>query len=162
VANESAWTTPVTFYTQDSTPPSAPVSLKPAQGSRQSGEAFFSWLASADSSGVTYTLQVSQDSTFSRLAAVKEGLSTTEYKLTKQEKLEPSSGTTAGEYYWRVKAIDTAKNESDWSNTNTFTVKSFFQSGWLIYTAAIVGGLLLLALGIFIGMNIRPKGKEIA
>jgi hypothetical protein len=161
VGNESAWTSPITFYTQDSTPPPAPVSLKPEQGSKQGSETFFSWLVSEDISGVTYTLQVSQDAIFSQVVVVKEGLQTAQYKLSKQEKLNSSSGNTAGAYYWRVKAIDGAGNESGWSNTNEFKVKSFLQSGWPVYTAIGIGGLLLLALGIFIGMHIRQKGPDI-
>lgn len=161
VGNESAWTTPVTFYTEDSTSPSAPVSLKPEQSSRQGNEPSFSWLASSDSSSVTYILQVSQDSSFARLVVVKEGLKATEYTLGKQEKLNSSSGAAADGYYWRVKAVDSAGNESDWSNTNTFTVKTFFQSGWLLYTAVGIGGLLLFALGILIGMRIKPREKYV-
>jgi hypothetical protein len=156
VGNESTWTSPNTFYTQDSTPPATPVSLKPAQGSQQSAETSFSWLASDDPSGVTYTLQVSQDAAFSHLVAVKDGLKTTEYKLSKAEKLASSTETT-GVYYWRVKAIDGAVNESAWSTPNEFKIRSFTLSGWLLYVAIGIGGLILLGLGIFIGMHLRSK-----
>ncbi len=155
--NESEWTSPFTFYTQDSTPPPAPVALRPEQGSHQDNQTFFDWTDVTDPSNVTYTLQVSQDPAFSRLVVVKEGLQTSEYKLSKTEKLNSSTGNPPSAYYWRVKAIDGAGNGSSWSNSNEFTVRNFLQSGWPVYTAIAIGGLLLLALGVFIGLRFRPK-----
>jgi hypothetical protein len=159
--NESAWTSPTTFYTQDSTPPAAPVTLKPEQGSNQGNQPSFSWTPSDDPSGVTYTLQISQDSAFSQIVAVKDGLQSSVYKLVKQEKLDSSSGSTPGVYYWRVMATDGAGNQSNWSGTNEFRVKNLLQSGWPVYIAIGVGGLLLLGVGIFIGMRLPHKTSEI-
>jgi hypothetical protein len=155
--NESGWSSPGTFYTQDSTPPPAPTALRPGQGSQQGSETFFDWTDTADPSGVTYTLQVAQDSAFSRVLVVKEGLKTSEYKLSKQEKLSSSTANTPDTYYWRVKASDGAGNESNWSTSNEFQVRGFLQSGWPVYLAIGIGGLLLLALGVFIGMHLKPQ-----
>jgi hypothetical protein len=155
--NESDWTAPFSFYTQDSTPPPAPTPLRPEPGSLQSGQTFFDWTDVTDPSGVTYSLQVSLDSAFSRLVASEENLTTSEYRLSKTEKLSSSTGNTPDTYYWRVKAVDGAANESAWSSGTEFKVKGFLQSGWPLYVAIGIGGLLLLALGVFIGIRLKPK-----
>ena len=155
--NESGWTAPLTFYTQDSTAPPVPAALKPEQGSQQGGETFFDWTDVTDPAGVTYTFQVSQDAAFSRLVTVKERLPISEYKLSKTEKLSSTTGNTPDTYYWRVKAVDGAGNESGWSASNEFRVRNFLQSGWPVYIAIGIGGLLLLALGVFIGLHLQTK-----
>jgi hypothetical protein len=158
--NESAWTSAFTFYTQDSTPPAMPVALKPEPDSRQSGETQFNWSDVTDPSGVTYTLQVAQDAAFSRIIVTKESLPASEYKLGSAEKLSPSSGNPASFYYWRVKAVDGAGNESGWSSITEFTIKTFWQSGWLIYAGAAIAVLLLLALGIYIGLHLKKPAAK--
>jgi hypothetical protein len=156
-ANESGWTAPLMFYTQDSTPPQAPTALRPGAGSQQGSQAAFDWTDVTDPSGVTYTLQVSQDAAFSQLVVSKEGLQPSEYKLSGAEKLSATGGKGPSAYYWRVKAVDGAANGSAWSATGEFRVKSFLQSGWPVYIAIGIGGLLLLGIGIFIGMRIKTK-----
>jgi hypothetical protein len=155
--NESDWSATGTFYTQDSTPPPLPLLLSPPNDSQANVRPALDWSDVSDPSGVTYSLQVAQDSAFSRLVVVKEGLQTSEYKLSKTEKLSSATGNTPDTYYWRVKASDGAGNESSWSNSNEFRVRNFLQSGWPVYTAIAIGGLLLLALGVFIGMRLKTK-----
>jgi hypothetical protein len=155
--NESAWTAPYIFYTQDSTPPSTPVALRPEDGSQQGTQPQFTWTASADPSGVTYTLQVARDSAFSQLVVLKDGLQTAQYKPISSEKLSSASPAI---YYWRVKATDGAANESAWSNTNQFKVKTFLQTGWPVYIAIGIGGLLLLTVGLFIGMHLKKQSPK--
>jgi hypothetical protein len=152
--NESSWSAPSTFYTQDSTAPAAPVALKPENSSQQGGQPQFTWTVVTDPSGVTYTVQVAQDAAFSQLVVVKDGLQTAQYKLISSEKLSSSDLIT---YYWRVKATDGAGNDGGWSNINQFKVKNFLQSGWPVYIAIGVGGLLLVVIGLFIGTRLKKQ-----
>ena len=62
--------------------------------------------------------------------------------LTKAEKL--ASVKEEHPYYWRVKAIDSAANESEWSEPNSFYVGySFVLPKWTIYTLIGVGVLFI-------------------
>ncbi|MEJ2047082.1 MAG: hypothetical protein P8X92_03165 [Dehalococcoidia bacterium] len=54
----------------------------------------------------------------------KAGLTDSDYTLTEAEKLEPSSKEAP--HYWRVKAVDEAANESEWSDVGSFYVGSRF------------------------------------
>jgi hypothetical protein len=156
-ANAADWTATGLFYTEDSTPPPAPSPLSPENGSRTRPAVSFDWTDVPDPSGVTYNLEVAQDSEFAHLVVFKEGLETSEYKLTSMEELMPTTGTPASPYYWRVRASDGAQNASPWSNINAFYVSGFQLRGWLLLAVIIIGGALLLAGGIFIGMKMHPK-----
>jgi hypothetical protein len=155
--NPSDWTSPSLFYTEDSNPPAAPAALSPENGSKKRANILFNWASVSDPGGVTYTLEVAQDSDFNHLIIYKEGLSTTEYQLTKTEELSPSTGDPATPYYWRVRAVDGAQNPGNWSIINTFDVGGLQLSGWVLYTIIAIAGVLLLVVGIFIGTRIRPK-----
>jgi hypothetical protein len=159
-ANAGNWTGLSLFYTQDSTPPPAPAPLNPENGSRKSGDVIFSWTPVTDPDGVTYTLQVAQDSGFTRLVIYKEGLKETRYQLTEMEKLSPTTGDPQSHYYWRVSAVDEAQNMSGWSILNAFYVGGFFQqNGWVLWVIGVIGGLLLVVIGVFIGTRLRPSIK---
>jgi hypothetical protein len=89
----------------------------------------FQWGTVQDPSGVTYTLQVARNRNFTTLVLERKGLTSSQYELTSQQGL-----ATTGEdapYYWRVKAIDSAQNESSWSETRSFYVRYLPQ--WAIY-----------------------------
>ena len=112
---------------------------------------------------MTYTLEVAQDSDFNHLVIYKEGLDTSEYQLTKMEELIPTTGNPPSPYYWRVRAADGAQNQSGWSIINTFYVRGFFQlSGWLLYSVISIAGILLIVIGVFIGMRIRPSKSKVS
>ncbi|GAH79878.1 unnamed protein product, partial [marine sediment metagenome] len=49
----------------------------------------------------------------------------------KGEKLDPTKKEEP--YYWRVKAIDSASNESQWSAPGSFYVGGFLWPGRIIY-----------------------------
>jgi hypothetical protein len=156
-ANASDWSATSLFYTQDSTPPPVPASLTPENGSRIRPAASFDWADVPDPSGVTYNLEVAQESEFTHLVVFKEGLTTSEYKLQSTEELLATTGTPPSPYYWRVRAVDGAQNASDWSTINAFYVSGFQLRGWLLAIVIIIGGALLVAGGIFVGMKMRPK-----
>jgi hypothetical protein len=155
--NESQWTSAASFYTEDSTPPDTPVALNPENGSRQGGDVTFEWTDVSDPSGVTYTLQVAQDSAFNFIVVYKEGIQEPEYRLAEAEKLSPTTGDPQSPYYWRVKAVDGAENESNWSGISAFYVGGFLQAWWIFLL--VIGGLLLLAIGVFVGMRLRPSSQ---
>ncbi|MBA7660659.1 hypothetical protein ES703_68663 [subsurface metagenome] len=57
----------------------------------------------------------------------KEGLTSSGYTISEEEKL--ASTKKEAPYYWRVKAIDGASNESEWTGTGTFHVGGFALPG---------------------------------
>jgi hypothetical protein len=95
--------------------------------------ASFEWEAvSDDSQQVVYTLQVATGEGFTSasLVLVQEGLTSPEYTLTEEEKL---AGRSAEEpYYWRVRAVDGASNESDWSEVGQFHVSASLLPPWTV------------------------------
>jgi hypothetical protein len=155
-ANTSDWTVAALFYTEDSAPPPVPAPLNPENGSRTGAAVLFDWTDVTDPSGVAYNLEVAQDSEFTHLVVFKEGLSESQYKLTSVEELTSSTGTPASPYYWRVRSVDSTQNVSAWSAINAFYVSGFQLRGWLLAIVIILGGALLLAGGVFIGMKLRP------
>jgi hypothetical protein len=101
---------------------------------------------------ITYTLQVATEEDFSlgSLVLEKTGLTESEYTIIKEERLKSVSKETP--YYWRVKAIDAASNESQWSGTGSFYVGfTFSMPQPVIYTLLGVGALLLGVLGFWLG-----------
>ena len=104
----------------DSTAPPTPSLLSPASSSKASATPTLKWQNVSDPSGVTYSLEISTDSAFSIPELQKDGLKQSEYTLTSQEILGNVSKDAP--YYWRVKAIDGADNQSDWSTPSTFYV----------------------------------------
>jgi hypothetical protein len=94
----------------EGTAPSVPNPISPAQerfGWFGSQPVIFTWSEVSDPSGITYSLEIDNSLRFFPL---EPGMRKT--GLTKPNcvmRLEP------GTYYWRVKAIDGAGNESEWS-----------------------------------------------
>ena len=132
-------------FTMESTPPPIPMPLLPEMTSKAKGEAYFDWEGVIDSSGVTYTLQVASDADFNDIVLAKTGLTDSEYTITEEEKLESVSKEEP--YYWRVRAIDGASNESAWTGVGSFRVGFIFSMpGWVIY---LLFGIGTLAFGVF-------------
>jgi hypothetical protein len=67
----------------------------------------FKWSGVSDPSGITYTLEVADNYAFlpTGLIIKRTGLTDTSCAL----------DIAPGTYYWRVKAVDGADNESEWS-----------------------------------------------
>ena len=140
-------------FTMESTPPPIPPPLLPQEGIKAEAEAQFDWDDVEDPSGVTYTLQIATDENFTAASTVleKEGLTDSEYTLTKEEKLE--SAKKEAPYYWRVRAIDGASNEGEWSTPGSFYIG--FQwpelKGGLLFVLIGIGAVLLGFLGFWLG-----------
>jgi hypothetical protein len=123
------------IFTMESDAPSTPTLLLPENGARQNSRPSFSWGVVNDPSGVTYTLQIATDDSFNTLLLEKPGLTQSPYRLSREEAL--SSTDSDAPYYWRVKAVDGASNESAWSTPRSFYVR--FLPQWAIYV--IIAGV---------------------
>jgi predicted phage tail protein len=120
--NESDLTASLTF-TLDTVAPDIPALVQPWNATYMSDNIpFLEWSTPTDASTVHYQLQVASDSGFSSLVLYKKFLVASWYTLTAGDALYHSEALSDGTCYWRVKAIDNAGNESDWTASRTFTV----------------------------------------
>ncbi|MFC1988765.1 IPT/TIG domain-containing protein, partial [Chloroflexota bacterium] len=140
-------------FTVESTPPAIPVPLKPEMNLNAQAETYFDWQDVTDPSlPVIYSLQVATSGDFSASSIVLQQpeLEQSEYTLARENRL-PSVSQEAP-YYWRVKAIDGAGNESEWSGTGAFYIgTSLSVSQPLIYTLIGVGAVVLAGLAFWMG-----------
>jgi hypothetical protein len=125
-------------------PPSpVPVDLGVASGAGASTR--FDWSDVGEASGVTYTLQLATDLGFTTTVLERTGLKTSDYALGADEREGLGDVQTA--YYWRVKAIDVAGNESDWTTPLLFYTGRT-GSPMPPWTVAAIGlGVVVVALG---------------
>lgn len=136
-------------FNVESTSPPVPALMLPVPDSKEKSQVSFHWESVTDPSGVFYRMQVASNSNFTDILLDKQNLTIPEYTMSKTERLPSTS--RASPYYWRVKAIDKAANESAWSQPRSFYVSSF--PNWAKYTLIVIGSLLV-ALGIFwLGMR---------
>ena len=140
-------------FNVESEPPPAPTPLLPEMGVQVKPPISFDWKAvTADSPPVTYTLQIATDSDFSvdSMVLEKDGLTKSEYTVTEAETVELVSQEAL--YYWRVRAVDAAANEGAWTGAGQFYVSAPFAfPNWAIYTLLGLGGLVLFAIGYWMG-----------
>ena len=129
-------------FTMESKPPPIPVTLIPQVTATAPARTRFDWQDVTDPSGVTYLLQIGADSDFSTILLEKEGLTGSEYTLAVKEELKPRGQDTP--YYWRVKAIDGAFNESGWTAPGSFYIVSSAtpSSAWTKYLWIVIGVLV--------------------
>ncbi len=151
------------IFAMDSIPPSVPPLLVPSSLTKADKIATLGWQEVTDRSGVTYTLQIATDAMFSSLILQKQGLTTPAYTLTEEETLKSVSKKTP--YYWRVKAIDAASNESEWSTPATFYV-GFVLADWAQYVifgvVAVLFGVVGFLLGRLTGRRTPPTGNAVS
>lgn len=128
--NQSEWSAPWSFYINA---PPTPILLTPASDSMPDTPILFNWQAITSlSPPITYNLQLATDLNFISVIFEKTGLTASDYLLTEEEGLELEREVA---YYWRVKAVDSVNNESDWSAPGSFYIDSSFTfPGWVIYT----------------------------
>ena len=114
------------IFTMEAETPPTPALLLPEDSTKAGAKVSFDWGDVTDPSGVTYTLQVATKDNFAVSSVVleKAGLTDSEYAVADEEELEPS--TKEAPHYWRVKAVDSASNESEWSSVRSFYVGSSF------------------------------------
>ena len=139
-----------TTFVMESEAPLMPAPRLPKVAATAAAKAHFDWEDVEDPSGVTYTLQVALDADFTTIVLAKEGLPDSEYTLTEEEKLE--STEKEAPYYWRVKAVDGASNESEWITPRSFYVGFSWRSipSWAIYVWIGLGASLLTIFGFWL------------
>ncbi|MCK5213620.1 MAG: IPT/TIG domain-containing protein, partial [Dehalococcoidia bacterium] len=142
-------------YAMESTAPGKPVPSTPTNGTRigllGKVSPTLTWKVVDDPSGVTYALQISTTPDFSQVLISKTGLiaqgsaiivSSTgpemSYTLTDTEALP------YGKYFWRVKAVDGALNDSGWSTSNDF--KAGLLPTWALIVIIALAAVLIGAL----------------
>jgi hypothetical protein len=139
------------IFETETSPPPVPMPISPVAGSKFGiiGKAViaFNWNAVNDPSGVSYVLEISGTPDFTGTMLRKENLDEPSYMLSEEEALPD------GSYYWRVKAIDGAGNESNWTTGNLFTVGG---QAWIF--GVIFGALVILALIIWRVLVLRKRG----
>ncbi|MFC1948989.1 hypothetical protein ACFLW0_02315 [Chloroflexota bacterium] len=139
-------------FTMESEPPAAPALLQPEMNVKASPETYFDWADVTDLSGLTYSLQIATSQDFSSESIVHEntGLTASEYTVPTDNRLQAVSAEAP--YYWRVKAVDGASNEGQWSGTGAFYVSSSFGlTQPVIYTIIGVCALLLAVFSFWLG-----------
>jgi len=135
------------IFTMEAEAPPVPVPVLPEEDTRAEAAAEFDWEDVSDDSGVTYTLQVATKDNFAASYIVLEqaGLTDSKYAVAEGEELEPSSKEAP--HYWRVKAVDGAGNESEWSSVSSFYVGSRFTLPSTVVKVLI--GLAIAGAGFF-------------
>jgi hypothetical protein len=128
-------------FTVESTPPPTPSLLSPEAGARFGliGKTVvaFDWEEVTDPSGVYYTLEISPSTDFSGTVLRKEGLTASEYTLTKKEALP------RGKYYWRVKAVDGAGNQGEWTTGQLLEIGAL---QWWVIAVIALGACVLVVI----------------
>jgi len=144
-------------FTMEAEAPPMPVPLLPKVAGMAKAEPYFDWEDVVDVSGVTYTLQVASDTGFTTVVLEKKGLTHSEYTIAEEEKLlELTEGKTP--YHWRVKAVDGASNESEWTPSALFYIGFSWTSvsSWPLYIWIGLGVLLLAILGFWVRRRATP------
>ena len=140
-------------FTVEAKPPPVPTPLLPEMGVELKPPISFDWKGViADSPPVTYILQIATDNDFTAESIVleKEELTKSEYTLTEMETMELVGREAA--YHWRVRAVDSASNEGEWTGSGQFYVdQPFALPNWAIFTLLGLGGLVLFAIGYWMG-----------
>ena len=107
-------------FVMESTPPAKPVLISPADASRigfvSKVSPVFEWQSVDDVSGVSYSFQLASNPDFTSPILSRTDLTENSYTLTSEQALP------YGTYYWRVKAIDGAQNDSSWITAYQFNV----------------------------------------
>jgi len=140
-------------FTMESEAPPVPALLSPENGARQNSRPSFNWESVTDPSGVSYTLQIAPDHSFSTLLLEKQGLTQSQYTLAREEGLHATDRDTP--YYWRVRAVDEASNESTWSSPRSFFVS--FIPQWAVYVLIVAISVLI---SVLVSRKVWHKGSK--
>jgi hypothetical protein len=139
----------------ESTPPPMPNLVSPEAGSEfgfiGKTTIAFKWTDVSDPSGVYYILEISPSANFAGTIIRKEGLTASEYTLTDNE------GLTKGSYYWRVKAVDGADNQSEWTNGQLFKVGGL--NWWLILIIILAVVVVIVIIWRLVSVSRKDEWK---
>jgi hypothetical protein len=146
IATDTGGTSASAVFTMEATPPSLPQIVSPKDGGRvglfDHAAPTFKWTDVSDPSGVFYSLEVSSQSDFETIVLSKEDLVESKYALTEDEAL------VRGKYYWRIKAVDGAGNDSGW--TTSTLVKIGLMPLWAFILIAVVAAAFIVRLVFFL------------
>lgn len=152
VASDGTNTKELTF-TMESEAPKIPTPQLPEMGTKIKSPAKFDWSdVTDDSIPVKYAFQIAASADFASAAIIleKKDLAQSEYALTEDEEQKLAAKNIP--YYWRVRAVDAATNESGWTGGGMFYVNQPFKlPGWGLYVLFGLGGVLLFILGYWLG-----------
>ena len=143
-------------FTVESEAPPVPALIMPETDTEVEPPVSFQWQEVSDPSlPIGYNLQVTSDEDFTDVLLEKQGLPAHEYTLSEEEKLKP---TRKGfPYYWRVQAVDSASNESEWSTAGSFYIASgAFLPTWVIIALIVFG----VAIIIFVIWRLRRETSD--
>jgi hypothetical protein len=133
-------------------PPPAPTAISPGERQQRFGVfgaqlITFTWTEVSDPSGVTYIMEIDDNLSFFPLepGMRKTGLT----KPTCTMRLAP------GTYYWRVKSVDGAGNESDWA-LSPYPFQVGFFSTWYL----VIGGIIFAIVFVFIVRAFLRRVRE--
>jgi len=141
VTDEGGATDSVDFTVTKNVLPT-PLRTLPADESKlRSGRVTFQWQAITSDNDVTYTLEISESADFDRGITSRSGIEELSYQLTEEEALPK------GTYYWRVKAVDSYGNESEFSDSDysTFTLSPIPTWVWVVVGVVVLVGLMVVA-----------------
>jgi hypothetical protein len=146
IANDASGTSASGVFTMETIPPSLPQIVSPKDGGRvglfDRVTPTFEWTDVSDPSGVYYSLQISSQSDFATTVLSKEDLVESKYTLTDAEALP------RGKYYWRIKAVDGAGNDSGW--TTSILVNVGLMPLWAFILIIVVVVALIIRLVFFL------------
>ncbi len=132
-------------FTMESTPPSPPFVITPSDGGKLAKQLYFDWEDVPDPSGTMYQFEMATDAQFADVVLSERALLTSEYMLTGDTPLV--GGVRGGGYYWRVKAVDFAGNESQWSTTRYLEAGFTFEMpSWALFSLIAIGAVFALFL----------------
>jgi len=149
------------IFTIESITPNTPSLLSPKSGARLkilgNTSPTLKWSAvTNDPNGVTYTLQIDTSSDFSNPILEKDNFTGTSYTLTDADSLSRGQN-----YYWRVKAVDAASNESAWSQTLSFhSSKPGRMAIWTLVLIIILCIAAVIGIVYFIIVMLRRRRQK--
>ena len=146
IATDAGGTSASGVFAMETTPPSLPQIISPKDGGRvglfDRVIPTFEWADVSDPSGVYYSLQISSQSDFATTVLSKEDLVESKYTLTDDEAL------LRGKYYWRIKAVDGAGNDSGW--TTSILVNVGLMPLWAFILIVVVAIAFIVRLVFFL------------
>jgi hypothetical protein len=115
--------------TVDTNPPSIPTLSTPINnGYENTNDFYFTWIASNDISPLTYEFQSSGSNVIDKNNSLIGAWNSIKNGNSEQNNLTSprihSTGAPQGTYYWQVRAIDAAGNQSAWSSAWKMTIDS--------------------------------------
>jgi hypothetical protein len=161
IASDGINTQKVTFAVE-STPPMVPTTTLPADGARLTKDAHFEWSPVSDPSGVSYTFEVADDSKFTNVIMSQSNIASSFIDITEDSKMLPGKEKP---YFWRVKAVDKASNESAWSLVSSFYKGHTFLTlitnmpEWVKWVLVLLGLALFGFMFFWIGHTIKKLRK---